>query len=123
MKACIKAKVTKTDFHGLRRSCGARWLEVGIPLFYVSRMLGHADISSTAKHYAGLADSSPAAEIDKVNVAMDAVASGDGKAVRMPVRTQVSGDHTEAADVSATEHENDDRLHAKNATAPHKSSS
>ncbi|MFZ4579569.1 MAG: hypothetical protein ACOYOB_14345, partial [Myxococcota bacterium] len=49
--------------------CGARWLEVGIPLFHVSRMLGHADVSTTARHYAGLADSTLATEIAKVNAA------------------------------------------------------
>ncbi|MCX6714767.1 MAG: tyrosine-type recombinase/integrase [Candidatus Uhrbacteria bacterium] len=65
--ACKKAKVRQIDFHGLRRSCGARWLECGVPLFYVSRMLGHADVSTTAKHYAGLADTTLAAEIEKVN--------------------------------------------------------
>jgi integrase len=73
--ACRKAGVTVVDFHGLRRSCGARWLEVGIPLFHVSRMLGHADVSTTARHYAGLADSTLAAEIAKVNAA--AVQSGN----------------------------------------------
>jgi len=67
--ACKRSGVTITDFHGLRRSCGARWLEVGIPLFHVSRMLGHADVSTTARHYAGLADTTLAAEIDKVDAA------------------------------------------------------
>lgn len=67
--ACRKAGVTIIDFHGTRRSCGARWLEVGIPLLHVSRMLGHADVSTTARHYAGLADSTLALEIEKVNAA------------------------------------------------------
>lgn len=71
VEACQKAKVRQIDFHGLRRSCGARWLECGMPLFYVSRLLGHADVSTTAKHYAGLADSTLAAEIEKVNRAGD----------------------------------------------------
>ena len=39
-----------------------------MPFLFVSRMLGHADVSTTAKHYAGLADSTLAAEIDKVNI-------------------------------------------------------
>ena len=69
VEACLKAKVRQVDFHGLRRSCGARWLECGVPLFYVSRMLGHADVSTTAKYYAGLADSTLAAEIDRVSKA------------------------------------------------------
>ncbi len=73
VKACTKAEVTVTDFHGLRRSCGARWLELGIPLLHVSRMLGHADVSTTARHYAGLADGTLATEIAKVNAAAAAV--------------------------------------------------
>lgn len=83
VKACKKAKVTVTDFHGLRRSCGARWLEVGISLFHVSRMLGHADVSTTARHYAGLADSTLAAEIQKVNAAARA-GQGNIVSLRMP---------------------------------------
>lgn len=67
VRACVKAGLAPVDFHGLRRSCGARWLEVGIPILHVSRMLGHRDISTTAKHYAGIADSTLQAEMAKVN--------------------------------------------------------
>ena len=83
VEACKKAKVRQVDFHGLRRSCGARWLEAGVALFYVSRLLGHADVSTTAKHYAGLADSTLAAEIDKVNLANLAAADDKGKVVSL----------------------------------------
>lgn len=69
VKACKAAGVTTCDFHGLRRSCGARWLEVGVPLLSVSRMLGHADVSTTARHYAGLADSTLAADIARTDAA------------------------------------------------------
>lgn len=65
--ACLKAHVRQIDFHGLRRSCGARWLECGVSLFFVSRLLGHADVSTTAKHYAGLADATLAGEIERVS--------------------------------------------------------
>lgn len=89
VKACRAAKVTVCDFHGLRRSCGARWLEVGIPLFHVSRMLGHADVSTTARHYAGLADSTLAAEIQKINAA--AKAAKDEKDNVVPIRGKAAG--------------------------------
>jgi len=65
--ACVAASVTTTDFHGLRRSCGSHWLACGVDLFLVSRWLGHADVSTTAKHYAGLADSLSQAGMAKVN--------------------------------------------------------
>ena len=56
-KACHKAGVNDVDFHGLRRSAGARWLANGIAIQDVSALLGHRDISTTLKHYAGIADS------------------------------------------------------------------
>jgi len=56
-KACRKAGVSDIDFHGLRRSAGGRWLANGIAIQDVSALLGHRDISTTLKHYAGIADS------------------------------------------------------------------
>jgi integrase len=79
--ACRKAEVKQVDFHGLRRSCGARWLELGIPLLSVSRMLGHADVTTTARHYAGIADQTLAAEIDKVDAAAEADRQGNGNVI------------------------------------------
>jgi integrase len=38
--ACEKAKLPPVDFHGLRRSAGARWLELGASILEVSRLLG-----------------------------------------------------------------------------------
>jgi integrase len=67
--ACKRAKITVVDFHGLRRSCGAHWISRGVPLLHVSRLLGHADVSTTARHYAGIADGTLAAEIDRVELA------------------------------------------------------
>lgn len=67
--ACRAVVALGVDFHGLRRSCGARWIECGMPLLHVSRLLGHADVSTTAKHYAGIADGTLAAEIERVELA------------------------------------------------------
>ena len=64
--ACKKAEVTVVDFHGLRRSCGAHWIACGMPLLHVSRLLGHADVTTTARHYAGIADGTLAAEIERI---------------------------------------------------------
>lgn len=66
-KACEKANVTKTDFHGLRRSAGARWLELGIPLHDVSKLLGHRDITTTMRWYAGISDAHLARCMDTVD--------------------------------------------------------
>ncbi len=56
-RACLKAGVTNVDFHGLRRSAGARWLSEGIAIQDVSRLLGHQDVGTTMRHYAGISDS------------------------------------------------------------------
>ena len=55
--ACKRGAVTDTDFHGLRRSCGARWLLGGARLIEVARLLGHGSVVVTERAYAGIADS------------------------------------------------------------------
>lgn len=55
-QACRKAKVTDVDFHGLRRSAGARWLELGFAMHEVSRLLGHQSITTTERWYAGVGE-------------------------------------------------------------------
>ncbi len=65
--ACGKAKVTRTDLHGLRRSCGARWLHDGMQLHLVSRLLGHRDVSTTMRHYGGIADGTLTAAIAAID--------------------------------------------------------
>ncbi len=65
--ACRKAGVTDTDTHGLRRTAGALWLASGIDLYRVSRMLGHASVTTTERAYAGLADGHLSAAMDAVD--------------------------------------------------------
>ncbi len=55
-QASARAGVTSVDFHGLRRSAGAHWLSAAIPMHIVSLWLGHRDIGTTMRHYAGIAD-------------------------------------------------------------------
>ena len=84
VRACKKAGVTVCDFHGLRRSCGAHWLQCGIDLFLVSRWLGHSDVSMTARHYAGLSDATSMAGLAKVNAVLRA--AGDAPDNVVPIR-------------------------------------
>jgi integrase len=81
VRAGEKAGVTVCDFHGLRRSCGAHWLQCGVDLFLVSRWLGHSDVSTTAKHYAGLSDATSMAGLVKVNAALRAEAEDPANVV------------------------------------------
>jgi integrase len=65
--ACLKAGITNTDTHGLRRTAGSIWLEAGMDIFTVSRLLGHASVTTTEKSYAGLADGHLTAAMDLVD--------------------------------------------------------
>lgn len=64
--AVERARVTKTNFHGLRRSAGAHWLDCGLSLYEVSRLLGHADIRTTQRWYADISDTTLVAAIAQV---------------------------------------------------------
>lgn len=66
-EAVARANCTPTDFHGLRRSAGAMWLENGASLYEVSRLLGHQDPKITAKWYAGMSDRHLAETIGRVD--------------------------------------------------------
>lgn len=61
--AQIKPRVT---FHGLRRSAGAHWLDAGMGLLEVSRLLGHQSIETTQRWYAGVAESTLTRAIEAV---------------------------------------------------------
>ncbi len=51
LEASGRALVT---LHGLRHGCGSLMLAAGVPLIAVSRILGHADVQTTASVYAHL---------------------------------------------------------------------
>jgi integrase len=40
-------------FHDLRRECGSRWLQGGVPLFKIRDWLGHTNIAQTSTYLAG----------------------------------------------------------------------
>lgn len=85
--ACKAAKLaTSCDFHGLRRSAGARWLQAGISLLEVSRLLGHDDIRTTAEDYAGIADRDLVAAIRRIGRASETRSAGNVLAFRGPKR-------------------------------------
>ena len=75
--ACAKAGVTRVDFHGLRRSAGARWLELGFDLLEVSRLLGHQSVTTTERWYAGISPGRLARRFDIVDAADEAMRSGE----------------------------------------------
>jgi integrase len=50
--ACRRAGITGLHFHDLRRESASRLLEAGLPLHFVSKSLGHANISTTSTYLA-----------------------------------------------------------------------
>lgn len=83
--ACEASGCTPTDFHGLRRSAGAHWLDCGVSLFEVSRLLGHQEVSTTQRWYAALSDKtlvSAIAHVEAVRAAAQGSAKGSAKVVR-----------------------------------------
>jgi integrase len=55
--ACKRAGIKDFHFHDLRREAGSPWLEGGVPLHEVQRLLGHANISQTSTYLASTASS------------------------------------------------------------------
>ena len=47
-------------FHDLRRECGSRWMDGGIPLATIRRWLGHSNVAQTSTYLSG----TPASEHD-----------------------------------------------------------
>ena len=54
---CQKAKISDARFHDLRRSFGSDLIRKGVPIYEVSRLLGHASVKTTERHYIHLLDS------------------------------------------------------------------
>jgi integrase len=46
-------KRVNLHFHDLRRECGSRWLEGGVPIHVVRDWLGHTNVSQTSTYLAG----------------------------------------------------------------------
>lgn len=65
--ACKIAKVRPAvSFHQLRHTYASHLAQAGIDLLTISKLLGHADIRITSRHYAHLADKTLAAAVKKL---------------------------------------------------------
>ena len=53
-KNCRRLDVRNARFHDLRRTFGLNLIKSGMPIFQVSKLLGHASVNTTEQHYAPL---------------------------------------------------------------------
>lgn len=65
--ACAAAKITPViTFHELRHTYASTLAQRGVDLLTISKLLGHADMRMTARHYAHLCDATLKAAVDKL---------------------------------------------------------
>ena len=53
-KECRKHGIKDARFHDLRRTFGYRLILNGMPIYHVSKLLGHSSVTTTERHYAPL---------------------------------------------------------------------
>ena len=62
-----KAGIKNADVHTLRRTFGSRLVQKGVPIFTVSKLLGHSSVVITEKHYVSLLNSDLEIQIKKLD--------------------------------------------------------
>ena len=53
-KNCRRLGITNARFHDLRRTFGLNLIKKGMPIFQVSKLMGHSTVKTTEQHYAPL---------------------------------------------------------------------
>lgn len=66
-RARVKAGMEHVNFHDLRHSCASIMLGLGVDLYTISKILGHANVSTTQR-YAHLQVDAQRAALDKLSV-------------------------------------------------------
>ena len=49
-----RLEIPDARFHDLRRTFGYNLIKQGMPIYQVSKLLGHASVTTTERHYAPL---------------------------------------------------------------------
>ncbi|WP_426089109.1 tyrosine-type recombinase/integrase [Janthinobacterium sp. PSPC1-1] len=65
-RARVKAGMPHVNFHGLRRSCASIMLGLGVDLYTISKILGHANVQTTQR-YAHLQVDAQRMALDKLS--------------------------------------------------------
>lgn len=80
-KITAKAQVANFTFHCLRHSFAAHLLQKGVPIYIVSKMLGHSSVKTTEDHYGHLDKSAFMREIHHIG---DIMTAPDSQVVNEP---------------------------------------
>jgi len=62
-----RAEIKDADVHTLRRTFGSRLVQKGVPIFTVSKLLGHSSVVITEKHYVSLLKSDLESQVRKLD--------------------------------------------------------
>lgn len=55
-RVCTEAKIENARFHDLRHTCATRLIGAGVPIAEVAKVLGHANLQTTYRHYTNPAE-------------------------------------------------------------------
>ena len=65
-RLCNKVKVEPKSWHTFRHTFGTKLAAAGVPIQTVSKLMGHSDISMTAKYYVYVDAERRRAAVDKI---------------------------------------------------------
>jgi integrase len=66
LRACERIGIQYHKFHALRHSFGTNLSRVGIPIEDTSKLMGHADVSTTSKYYVGVSAQRKLDAVEKI---------------------------------------------------------
>jgi len=89
-EACLEAQVKDFTFHCLRHTFASHMLTKGVPIYKVSKILGHSTIRTTEEHYGHLDHHTFAEDIQQIESVITVpelpkMPNGDGKSLE-PVK-------------------------------------
>ena len=88
-KVCEEAGVENARVHDLRHTTASIGAELGLSLQVIGRILGHSQVSTTAR-YAHLADDPVRQAVEEIQAAITAALDGDQMAEVVPLRSASS---------------------------------
>jgi len=81
--ACEAAKISPAvTLHELRHTYASTLAQRGVDLLTISKLLGHADVRISARHYAPLCDATLKAAVDKLPALGIQANEGNAEAIR-----------------------------------------